>query len=78
VLANAGGVTVSYFEWVQDIQAYFWTEDEVNQRMQAVMERAYAEARTLSEEKNVRLRLASLAIGIGRVADAHRARGLFP
>jgi len=78
VLANAGGVTVSYFEWVQDIQAYFWTEDEVNVRMRDVMERAYGEVRALSEEKNVRLRLAALAIGIGRVADAHRARGLFP
>jgi glutamate dehydrogenase (NAD(P)+) len=78
VLANAGGVTVSYFEWVQDIQAYFWTEDEVNMRMREVMERAYDETRALSEEKNVRLRLAALVIGIGRVADAHRARGLFP
>jgi len=78
VLANAGGVTVSYFEWVQDIQAYFWSEDEVNMRMREVMERAYGEVRSLSEEKGVRLRLAALAIGIGRVADAHRARGLFP
>jgi glutamate dehydrogenase (NAD(P)+) len=78
VLANAGGVTVSYFEWVQDIQAYFWTEDEVNMRMREVMERAYDETRALSEDKNVRLRLAALVIGIGRVAEAHRARGLFP
>jgi glutamate dehydrogenase (NAD(P)+) len=78
VLANAGGVTVSYFEWVQDIQAYFWSEDEVNMRMREVMERAYDEVRALAEEKNVRLRLAALVLGIGRVADAHRARGLFP
>ena len=78
ILANAGGVTVSYFEWVQDIQAYFWSEDEVNARMRAVMERSYDEVRTLSEEKDVRLRLAALAIGIGRVAEAHRVRGLFP
>ncbi|MGH2785693.1 MAG: glutamate dehydrogenase, partial [Actinomycetota bacterium] len=78
ILANAGGVTVSYFEWVQDIQAYFWSEDEVNARMRAVMERSYDEVRALSEEKNVRLRLAALAIGIGRVAEAHRVRGLFP
>jgi glutamate dehydrogenase (NAD(P)+) len=48
ILANAGGVTVSYFEWVQDIQAYFWSEDEVNVRMREVMERAYAEVRALS------------------------------
>ena len=78
ILANAGGVTVSYFEWVQDIQAYFWSEDEVNARMRGVMERSFDEVRTLSEEKDVRLRLAALAIGIGRVAEAHRVRGLFP
>ena len=78
ILANAGGVTVSYFEWVQDIQAYFWTEDEVNARMREVMERSYEEVHSLSEEKGVRLRLSALAIGIGRVAEAHRARGLFP
>lgn len=78
ILANAGGVTVSYFEWVQDIQAYFWSEDEVNARMRDVMERAYDDVRGLAEERNVRLRLAALAIGIGRVAEAHRARGLFP
>jgi glutamate dehydrogenase (NAD(P)+) len=78
ILANAGGVTVSYFEWVQDIQAYFWSEDEVNARMRDVMERSFEEVRALSEEKGVRLRLAALAIGIGRVAEAHRVRGLFP
>ncbi len=78
ILANAGGVTVSYFEWVQDIQAYFWTEDEVNKRMTGVMERAYENCRALSDERRVRLRLAALAIGIGRVAEAHRVRGLYP
>jgi glutamate dehydrogenase (NAD(P)+) len=78
ILANAGGVTVSYFEWVQDIQAYFWSEEEVNQRMRAVMERAFEEVRALAEERGVRLRLAALALGIGRVAEAHRARGHFP
>jgi glutamate dehydrogenase (NAD(P)+) len=78
ILANAGGVTVSYFEWVQDIQAYFWTEDEVNARMRDVMERAFEEVRALAAERRVRLRLAALALGISRVAEAHRARGLFP
>jgi glutamate dehydrogenase (NAD(P)+) len=78
ILANAGGVTVSYFEWVQDIAAYFWTEDEVNARLRDVMERSYELCRSLAEEKGVRLRLAALATGIGRVVEAHRQRGLFP
>jgi glutamate dehydrogenase (NAD(P)+) len=78
ILANAGGVTVSYFEWVQDIQAYFWTEDEVNARMREVMVKAYENVRALAEERQVRLRLAALSIGIGRVAEAHRVRGLYP
>ncbi|GAC1409761.1 MAG: glutamate dehydrogenase [Actinomycetota bacterium] len=78
ILANAGGVTVSYFEWVQDIAAYFWSEDEVNARLRAIMERSYENVRAYGEERGVRLRLAALAIGIGRVAEAHQVRGLFP
>ena len=78
ILANAGGVTVSYFEWVQDIQAYFWTEDQVNARLREVMDRSFEEVASLAEEKGVRLRLAALALGIGRVAEAHVVRGLFP
>jgi glutamate dehydrogenase (NAD(P)+) len=78
ILANAGGVTVSYFEWVQDIQAYFWSEDQVNRRLRQVMDQSFAAAASLAEEKNVRLRLAALALGIGQVAQAHLARGLFP
>jgi hypothetical protein len=74
VLANAGGVAVSYFEWVQDLQAYFWSEDEVTDRLKLLMERAYAEVSTLSKERGVSLRTAAQMIGVGRVADAHRTR----
>jgi glutamate dehydrogenase (NAD(P)+) len=78
VLANAGGVAVSYFEWVQDLQAYFWSEDEVNDRLKVLMERAYDEVSTLARDRKVSLRTAAQMIGVGRVADAHRTRGLYP
>jgi glutamate dehydrogenase (NAD(P)+) len=78
VLANAGGVAVSYFEWVQDLQAYFWTEDEVNDRLKQLMETSYAQVSALAREKGVSLRTAAQMIGVGRVADAHRTRGLYP
>jgi glutamate dehydrogenase (NAD(P)+) len=78
VLANAGGVIVSYFEWVQGLQAYFWTEEEVNRRLREIMERSYLETAGLAEARGVRMRLAALALSIGRVAEAHRVRGLFP
>jgi glutamate dehydrogenase (NAD(P)+) len=78
VLANAGGVAVSYFEWVQDLQAYFWTEDEVNAKLKLLMESAYDQVSVLAHERSVSLRTAAQMIGVGRVAEAHRTRGLYP
>ncbi len=78
ILANAGGVTVSYFEWVQDIQAYFWSDDEVNDRLRQIMERAFHQVQGLAEDKSLTMRQAAHWIGVGRVAEAHLTRGLFP
>jgi glutamate dehydrogenase (NAD(P)+) len=78
ILANAGGVAVSYFEWVQDIQAYFWTEDEVNARLRRVMEEAYIDVLDMAEDRKVTMRQAATILGVSRVAEAHTTRGLFP
>jgi glutamate dehydrogenase (NAD(P)+) len=78
ILANAGGVTVSYFEWVQDLQAYSWSEDEVNERLRLIMERAYVDVLNLAEERKVTMRTAATMLGVGRVAEAHATRGLYP
>ncbi|MDQ3866382.1 MAG: Glu/Leu/Phe/Val dehydrogenase [Actinomycetota bacterium] len=78
VVANAGGVVVSYFEWVQGLQEYFWKEDEVNERLNDIITRAFGETWELHESRSISLREAAYAIGVGRVAEATVTRGLYP
>jgi glutamate dehydrogenase (NAD(P)+) len=77
ILANAGGVTVSYFEWVQDLQNFFWTEDEINTKLRAILTRSFYEVLDMSRREKVDMRLAALMIGIERVARAMLWRGLY-
>jgi len=78
VLANAGGVIVSYFEWVQDLQAFFWSEGEVNNRLEQLLSRAFEETWAAAEHHLTDLRLGAYAVGVNRVADATRTRGIYP
>ena len=78
ILANAGGVIVSYFEWVQAQQAYWWSESEIEQRLGERMLRAYGDVARMAEQEDVSLRDAALLIGVQRVAVAHQTRGLYP
>ena len=78
VLANAGGVTVSYFEWVQDLQFYFWKEAEINQRLQEIMVEAFRRVQAMADAQKVSMRQAALMLAVKRVADAMRLRGLYP
>ena len=78
ILANAGGVTVSYFEWVQNLQELIWSEDEVLDRLTRIMKRSFNEVLEISLSKKVPMRTAALVLGIGRVAEATRLRGLYP
>ncbi len=78
ILANAGGVTVSYFEWVQGLQQFFWSEEEVNRKLIDLMQSAYRSVDQLAKEKKVSLRTAALMRGIGRIQSAKHMRGIFP
>jgi glutamate dehydrogenase (NAD(P)+) len=78
ILANAGGVTVSYFEWVQDFSSFFWDEDEVDRRLEVYMKRAYASVAATAAKHTCSLRGGAYVLAVDRVAEATRVRGIFP
>ncbi|MBI5201475.1 MAG: Glu/Leu/Phe/Val dehydrogenase [Elusimicrobia bacterium] len=78
ILANAGGVTVSYFEWVQDMQAFFWDEKQVNAKLQDIIVKSFRDIYDIHETNKVDMRLAAFMLGLRRLAQAVRIRGMFP
>ena len=78
VIANAGGVTVSYFEWVQDFSSFFWSEDEINARLVRIMKEAFAVIWQVAQEQRVSLRTATFIVACQRILQARQLRGLYP
>jgi glutamate dehydrogenase (NAD(P)+) len=78
VLCNAGGVTVSYFEWVQDMQQFFWSEEQVNDKLRELMLKAFRRVRGLALERGLPMRTAALTLGVQKIAQEKERRGLYP
>lgn len=78
ILANAGGVTVSYFEWVQDIQHFFWAENEINDRLETLMKRSYRAVAQKAAEQKCSMRMGAYLLAVARVAEATELRGVYP
>ncbi|HKR99582.1 MAG TPA: Glu/Leu/Phe/Val dehydrogenase [Candidatus Dormibacteraeota bacterium] len=78
ILANAGGVTVSYFEWVQDLQSLFWEEGEINRRLEKILQRAFVQMVEQAKKHDVSMRLGAYLVAVKRVADATAVRGIYP
>ncbi|HEX6799395.1 MAG TPA: glutamate dehydrogenase, partial [Ktedonobacterales bacterium] len=78
ILANAAGVTVSYFEWVQDLQSFFWTPEEVNDKLMHVMDQAYQDVARIAHDQETYMRVAATMLAVRRVAEATHLRGIYP
>jgi glutamate dehydrogenase (NAD(P)+) len=78
VLCNAGGVTVSYFEWVQDMAQFFWDEEQVNQKLRDLMLKAFRRVRDLAQKQKLSMRTAALSLGVQKIAQEKMRRGLYP
>ena len=78
ILCNAGGVVVSYFEWVQDLQSFFWGETEITDKLFRLLENAFSQTLNLSRKQKISMRMAALSLGVARVREAKKLRGLFP